>query len=763
MGVSAVVREKLRAFHGSPYSFDRFSTDQIGTGEGAQAYGRGLYFAEREGTARSYRDSLSSRNPNPTYKGRGYDQLDGPEYRALAAIEQEMKFNKNLTTAQAKDQAVTSLQSFKRRATENIDPERRATVLNEYDEDINVLQGMDANEVAMGGSMYEVEIDASPDELLDYDAPLSEQPEVVLEAINSTPDVRKRLDQATDSYGRDKIYGRDILELFQQSRSGGMSSSAADGAEMLSNAGVKGVRYADAQTRFSPGEKTRNFVIFDDRLINIAKKYGFNADALGNVGLYGGATALIAAGMSPEDAQASVEAAQSKSARGDIGNPVDRLMQPVDPRLGSMSQIAPVEEGYRDAAERRLAYMLGDDRRDFRTAEKVFGALDFVPGIGDVQAGVDVRDAAVRGDYLEAGVSSLGFLPLAGGALAKGGKDLIDYLKLPTVDREMSLMQRVGDVDSVNNMKVEYEAGPQIMDLPMLRADDILNRPYVSTMADTSRGRGERVTNVEGVEIDATMLGGQDHMLRPENIERGELWSSAEGAASSIMNAARQASDLPGAEGTPILAPYGMAGPSPDFADFSGDVSLGYAQAAMPKRAKKALDKRIREGTGKTAGVPDWPGIDSPEAPQWMLQAGGKRKDVLKALDEFRGDGALNASQTRAIVTDPRQLNPKVGALMNVGEIDLNRATFPSMHTTYSTAVAGQPKGRFGFGFNILDAKPLNRQGVDFVDLMTRNGHNLQADKLPSPVGKAMQGGGLIGVFDEEIVEGMLAEGIVRP
>ena len=100
---------------------------------------------------------------------------------------------------------------------------------------------------------------------------------------------------------------------------------------------------------------------------------------------------------------------------------------------------------------------------------------------------------------------------------------------------------------------------------------------------------------------------------------------------------------------------------------------------------------------------------------------------------------------------------------MNVGEIDLNRATFPSMHTTYNTAVAGQPKGRFGFGFNILDAKPLNRQGVDFVDLMTRNGHNLQADKLPSPVGKAMQGGGLIGVFDEEIVEGMLAEGIVRP
>ena len=85
----------------------------------------------------------------------------------------------------------------------------------------------------------------------------------------------------------------------------------------------------------------------------------------------------------------------------------------------------------------------------------------------ETQAGVDVRDAAVRGDYLEAGVSSLGLPPLAGGALAKGGKDLIDYLKLPTVDREMSLMQRVGDADSVNNMNVKHEAGPQVMDLPM--------------------------------------------------------------------------------------------------------------------------------------------------------------------------------------------------------------------------------------------------------------------------------------------------------
>ena len=36
----------IKAYHGSPYDFERFDMSKIGTGEGAQAYGHGLYFAE---------------------------------------------------------------------------------------------------------------------------------------------------------------------------------------------------------------------------------------------------------------------------------------------------------------------------------------------------------------------------------------------------------------------------------------------------------------------------------------------------------------------------------------------------------------------------------------------------------------------------------------------------------------------------------------------------------------------------------------------
>lgn len=51
--------EGIMAFHGSRFAFDRFDIGRIGTGEGAQAYGYGLYFAENRGIARHYQVVLS--------------------------------------------------------------------------------------------------------------------------------------------------------------------------------------------------------------------------------------------------------------------------------------------------------------------------------------------------------------------------------------------------------------------------------------------------------------------------------------------------------------------------------------------------------------------------------------------------------------------------------------------------------------------------------------------------------------------------------
>ena len=41
-----VTPKGIRAYHSSPHDFDKFDLAKIGTGEGAQVYGHGLYFAE---------------------------------------------------------------------------------------------------------------------------------------------------------------------------------------------------------------------------------------------------------------------------------------------------------------------------------------------------------------------------------------------------------------------------------------------------------------------------------------------------------------------------------------------------------------------------------------------------------------------------------------------------------------------------------------------------------------------------------------------
>ncbi len=46
-------------YHGSPHKFDKFDMSKIGTGEGAQAYGHGLYMAESPEVAKEYARRLT--------------------------------------------------------------------------------------------------------------------------------------------------------------------------------------------------------------------------------------------------------------------------------------------------------------------------------------------------------------------------------------------------------------------------------------------------------------------------------------------------------------------------------------------------------------------------------------------------------------------------------------------------------------------------------------------------------------------------------
>ena len=52
--LKAIEKKKIEAYHGTPHEVDKFSSSNIGTGEGQQAYGHGLYFAENPEVSKSY-------------------------------------------------------------------------------------------------------------------------------------------------------------------------------------------------------------------------------------------------------------------------------------------------------------------------------------------------------------------------------------------------------------------------------------------------------------------------------------------------------------------------------------------------------------------------------------------------------------------------------------------------------------------------------------------------------------------------------------
>lgn len=51
----------ITLYHGSPHEFDQFDISKIGSGEGHQAYGHGLYFAEAEAVSEVYKGYLGKR------------------------------------------------------------------------------------------------------------------------------------------------------------------------------------------------------------------------------------------------------------------------------------------------------------------------------------------------------------------------------------------------------------------------------------------------------------------------------------------------------------------------------------------------------------------------------------------------------------------------------------------------------------------------------------------------------------------------------
>jgi hypothetical protein len=182
----------MTVWHGSPHVFERFDLGKIGTGEGAQAYGSGMYVAQNPKVAEDYAKNIMG--PKAT-----------PENVAL----------KTFNATGSEDMVATRLKQIFPQIND-------AEIKSSIDTAKNYK-----------GNVYKVDVpDTHIRRMLDWDAPLKDQP---------TP-VRK----LAKALGLDmNDLGGDLLAKVGKDEAG---------RKTLQDAGIRGIKYLDEKSRYSPYE-----------------------------------------------------------------------------------------------------------------------------------------------------------------------------------------------------------------------------------------------------------------------------------------------------------------------------------------------------------------------------------------------------------------------------------------------------------------------------------------------------------------------------
>jgi hypothetical protein len=255
----------LIGYHGSPHKFSKFDHSMMGSGEGAQAYGWGTYLADRQGVARTYI------NPEGSYK-----RLSGH-----LPPKTEMAYD-FLENGYSDSDTLFKMQEY---YGDNAD----------FDEIWGAIQ--DAQKQGAGtGNLYEVDLpDEQIEKMLDWDAPLSEQPEEIKKILKDLPKPSDEYEIGrgagtmgyqlydkktgylnTDYNFKTEQEARDFLDNMTGGdylSGGNHGPMQREVSEQLRELGIPGIKYFDGDSR-AAGEGTRNFVVFDEDLMTILKRNG---------------------------------------------------------------------------------------------------------------------------------------------------------------------------------------------------------------------------------------------------------------------------------------------------------------------------------------------------------------------------------------------------------------------------------------------------------------------------------------------------------
>lgn len=289
-----------RAFHGTPHRFDRFSLEAVGSGEGTQFEGWGLYFSSRREIAEWYREALTRPETRLTYAGTNIEELalrrsslsaaERARLSALARVEAEL-LNRYLPAKSTEDairNAIRSTEYELQWAQESRRDELVAT--------IDALRKLDPEQIGLvttergPGQVVEVEVPDN-DVLLDYRAEVWRQPEAVRKALGRLRAIMDeagwlsrwldRNDVLLGGAHFENLTGRDVYNMLTEGLREGAIPPADDQVRQaieegrpdkaaslyLKHLGIPGLTYIGE----SSGE--RNFVIWTEEAIQVVQRY----------------------------------------------------------------------------------------------------------------------------------------------------------------------------------------------------------------------------------------------------------------------------------------------------------------------------------------------------------------------------------------------------------------------------------------------------------------------------------------------------------
>lgn len=240
----------IRAYHATPHKVDKFSTDKIGTGEGTQFQGWGLYFSGDEKPHQVYVGQFSQSQYYAKYEGEpissGTALMKVLENTVLRLADEKPNYDREDFFEEFQYQQVRLMNN-------------RQSKEKYGNKSIDALADVRAEFIELGDSeqskpnQYGVRLNVDDASLLLWDAPLSEQ----------SPQIRKNLGEVAD----DSIHGREFYSWLAK------FLKPEGASKRLLEMGIRGIRYLDGNSR-ADGEGSYNYVIFDDADIEIVEENG---------------------------------------------------------------------------------------------------------------------------------------------------------------------------------------------------------------------------------------------------------------------------------------------------------------------------------------------------------------------------------------------------------------------------------------------------------------------------------------------------------